>query len=587
LALISFFLFGTVPVVLAVEPTTEDFNNASSAICDDSPISHPGEITSPAQVPPQVDYYAVDLMAGQFFTIYVGAEKIGSPLDSILEVFNAAGNLIAVSLESSKVPAADPARSAPGMDISPDPYLEMTVDADGIYYLAISAETPGAGADIGSYTLLLKCSSQPAPSEFTWPVVLGDLLGATGSDAGSLINITPENAESSLPFDLSVGRIADIEFDPSSDLVFVAVDAVDYIPGRIVAIDPDSGDEVESYSLETESVVVALEAAENTLYGVQVDPSDEQFSLVLVTFDDSDPTDLTATLTHVAPLAKTVYALAYHSVDKVMYGVVAGAAGSSGSELVKIDLTSGAIVTVGDPDAGVIVALDFSHGNLLFGVDRSGNLHEINHATVKAKRIGHIDVSAEVSGLTFVVGEPPDVDPVETICSSTLTSPMTAGSEIAGRKLFGFRLKRHHKHRAVGFFKFQATAGESVTIRLAADEQIFTEAENESIVYKLWKHWSKSRHKGRAFLGLRDAIPGVKVKKKKKGRLPLELTVEDLPAGWYYIMVVQPIFRFDKVDYRVDYHLTLDSDHPDAEACQTLLEVAWPSDAIQRKIPPQ
>ena len=73
--LIILLLFSTVPAVLAVEPTTEDFNNASSATCDDPPINHPGEITSPAQVPPQVDYYAVDLVAGQFFTIDVDAEK--------------------------------------------------------------------------------------------------------------------------------------------------------------------------------------------------------------------------------------------------------------------------------------------------------------------------------------------------------------------------------------------------------------------------------------------------------------------------------------------------------------------------------
>jgi hypothetical protein len=58
----------------------------------------------------------------------------------------------------------------------------------------------------------------------------------------------------------------------------------------------------------------------------------------------------------------------------------------------------------------------------------------------------------------------------------------------------------------------------------------------------------------------------------------LELTVENLPAdGWYYIMAVQPLFRYHKVDYRVDYHLTLDSGDPAAQACQTL-EVVWPGD---------
>jgi hypothetical protein len=568
-ALIIFLLFGTVPVVQAVSPTTTDFDNASAVTCADPPTSWNGEIKDPNQV----DYYAVDLVAGQVLTIDVDAEKIGSSLDSILEVFDAAGKLVAVSDESSNVPAADPARSAPGMDISPDPYLEMTVDVDGTYYLAISAETPGAGADTGSYTLLLQCSDQSTSPEFKWPVEVGDLLGATGSNTGSLINITPENAGSSLPFALGVGPITDIEFDPSSDLVFVAVDAVDavdYIPARIVAIDPDSGDEVESYSLETESVV-ALEAAENMLYGVQVDPSGEQFSLVLVTFDDIA---LTATLTDVVSLGRgVVRALAYDQSEKVMYG-------ASGVDLVKINLASPPIAIQKVTLTGLssdIVALDFSNEDVLYGVDRDGNLFNVPiFSSLEAVVIGEpID---GVSGLTFVVGEPPDVDLVDTTCSSTLTSQMTASSEIAGRKPFGFKLKRHRKHRAVGFFKFQATAGESVTIRLAADEEIFAEAEKESTVYKLWKHWPKYNHKGRVFLGLRDAIPGVKVKKKKKGRLPLELTVKDLPAdGWYYIMVVQPIFRFDKVDYWVDYHLTLDSSDQAGQACQTL-EVVWPGD---------
>jgi hypothetical protein len=282
-----------------------------------------------------------------------------------------------------------------------------------------------------------------------------------------------------------------------------------------------------------------------------------------------------------------------------MYGV---GPGPDGIELMTIDLATGLAKTVGYTGLKItILALEFApDGKLLYGVTAPFKSDEddtfvtalvtidttdgtatefvrVGGTTAATGALAVASPTSIVSGLAFVPGwEPPDVDPVETTCSSTLTSPMTAGSEIAERKLFGFRLKRHHKHRAVGFFKFKATAGESVTIRLAADEEIFAEAEKKSIVYKLWKHWSKSRHKGRAFLGLRDAIPGVKVKKKTKGRLPLELTVEDLPAGWYYIMVVQPLFRFDKVDYWVDYHLTLDTGDPAGQTCQTL-RVAWPS----------
>lgn len=584
-ALIIFLLFGTAPTVLAVEPTAKDFTNAFSATCNDPPMSHNGEITSPTQVPPQVDYYAVDLVAGQFFTIDVDAEKIGSPLDSILEVFDAAGNLVAVSDESLNVPAADPARSAPGMDISPDPYLEMTVDVDGTYYLAISAETPGAGADTGSYTLLLKCSSQPAPSEFTWPVVVGDLLGATDSNTGSLINITPETAESTLPFDLGVGPIIDIEFDPSRELVFAAVDtavaiddavavdaavAVDYIPARIVALDPNSGNEVESYSLETE-LVVALEAAENELYGIQVDPSSEKYSLVLVTFDDSD---LTATLTPVFSFGKQqVGALAYHQSEKVMYA-------ANGTDLLKINLASSPVGTqevVKLTDLSFVIAsIDFSHEDVLYVIDIEGNIYEVTDLTAgEVTLINPISVTGKVSGLTFVVGVPQDVDPIKTICSSTLTSSASASSANAAPKLSRFKRKKNPLHRAIGLFKFKGLEGETVTLNAELEQQESADAAvEESSVRELKSSWLNYwKGKGRVFLGIRDSIPDLDFRVRKKDQLPLTMSAT-LPAdGTYYVMVIRPLLRFHKTDYC----LTLESDMQDSEAWETF-DVAWPSD---------
>ena len=583
-ALIIFLLFGTASTVLAVEPTTEDFDNASFVTCDDPPISHYGEIKSPAQVPPQVDYYAVDLVAGQFFAIDFDAEKIGSPLDSILEVFDAAGNLVAVSVESSNVPAAEPARSAPGMDISPDPYLEMTVDVDGTYYLAISAETPGAGADTGSYTLLLQCSDQPSLPGFKWPVEVGDLLGATGSNLGSLINITPDTAESSLPFDLGVGPIIDIEYDPVRELVFATVDTVaaiddafavdaaitvDYIPARIVALDPNSGNEVESYSLETE-LVVALEAAEKELYGIQIDPFSEEYSLVLVTFDDSD---LTATLTPVFSFDKQqASALAYHQSEKVMYA-------ASGTDLLKINLESSSvgiqeIVKLTDLSFA-IASIDFSHEDVLYVIDVEGNLYEVTDLTIgEVRLINPISVTGKVSGLTFVVGEPTDVDPIKTICSSTLTTAASASSETNAPTLSRFKLKRNPLHRAIGLFKFEGIKGETVTINAVLEQQESAEAAVEesssSILKNTWLNW---HGKGRVFLGIRDSIPDVDFRARKKSQLPLNMSAT-LPAnGTYYVMVIRPLLRF----YKTDYCLTLESDHEESQAWKTF-DVAWPSD---------
>jgi hypothetical protein len=381
---------------------------------------------------------------------------------------------------------------------------------------------------------------------------------------------------------LGVGPVSDIEFDPSSQTVFIATSAEF---GGLLAIDPDTGTELKVVSLDA-GFVTALEAAEGSLFGVHqyIDNTDpnlpfDKYSLVSI---DQDSLEFIAEIS----ISRSVESLAYHAVDKVMFGVASG--GTTGSELVKIDLTTGEIVVVGDPFVGVIAALDFNRDNILHVVERSGVLFNIPDLslTEPAVKIGSIidtsaltttargSNSAAVSGLTFVVGEAPPVDPITTICSSSLTGPMNASSAIADRKLFGFKLKRHHKRRAMGFFKFQATAGESVTIRLAAAEDISAEAEKKSTTNKLWKHWSKSKRKGRVFLGLRDAIPGVKVKKKKKGRLPLKLTVKDLPAdGWYYIMVIQPFFRF----HQIDYCLTVESGNAASQAWQTL-EVAWPSD---------
>ena len=582
-ALIILF-FGTVPTVFAVEPTTEDFDNASFITCDDPPISHYGEIISPAQVPPQVDYYAVDLVAGQFLIIDLDAEKIGSPLDAILEVFDAAGDLVAVSVESSEVPAAEPARSAPGI-VSQDPYLEMTVGVDGTYYLAISAETPGAGADTGSYTLLLKCSDKPPSPGFKWPVEVGDLLGATGPNSGSLINITPETAESSLPFDLGVGPIFDIEFDPGRELVFAAVDtvavideavavdaavAVNYIHARIVTLDPNSGNEVASYSLETE-LVVALEAAAKELYGIQVDPFSAEHSLVLVTLDDSD---LTATLTPVFSFGKRqAPSLAYHQSEKVMYA-------ASGTDLLKINLASSPvgmheIVKLTDLSFA-IASIDFSNEDVLYVVDMEGNLYEVTDLTTgEVTLINPISVTGAVSGLTFVVEEPPEVEPIKTICSSTFASQMAADSVSADQKLSRFKKMNRLFSGAVRLLNFQAAKGENITIKLTPEVEEVAAAAEESSASELeasWPSW-KWKSEGRLFLGLRDAIPGYKKRARTKGKLPLELAVEDLAEGQYYIMIIQPLFRYNKVDYC----LTLESDYDDSQAWESL-EMAWPKD---------
>ena len=218
--------------------------------------------------------------------------------------------------------------------------------------------------------------------------------------------------------------------------------------------------------------------------------------------------------------------------------------------------------------------MDFSHEDALYVVDVERNLFKIDLAAAHAEFIGVPDVSAEVSGLTFVVEEPPGDEPVKIICSSTLASQMATDSTSADHKLSQFKQAMNRlRSGAVGLFKFQAVDGENIIITLMPEKVAVAEEESSAsepeASFPSW-HW---KGEGRLFLGLRDAIPGVQIRERTKGTLPLKLEVENLAEGQYYIMVIQPLFRFNKVDYC----LTLESDYDGSQAWESL-RVAWPHD---------
>jgi hypothetical protein len=566
LALIIFLLFGTVPAVHAQPDCTPiiagtSIDKPQPVSCDVAPICYSSEITHPDKV----YYYSIDgLVAGQILTIDVDTDGLSSSLDSVLELFDSDGNWLDVSYD-------DP---APGEKESiVDPYLVFAVpdDGGGTYKFGISAD--GSGAHTGPYTFFLECSDQPTPSEFKWPVVVGDLIGATGSNPGSLINIAPADAESSLPFPLGVGPIADIEYQFITHKIFVAINDT---LGSIVAIDADSVAAPQTFSLSSETgaevtTVVALEAAENTLYGVQADPALEQFDLVQVIFDDAA---LTATLT--TPVfsfgTQPVWALAYHQSEKILYGV-------SGRALLKINLALPPFGFEEIPLTGLssdIASMDFSHEDILYVVDVEGNLYEVLSLTTgEVRLINPINATGGVSSLTFGVGEPPNDDPIKTICSSTFTTSASASSGTAAPKLSRSKLKRNPLHRAVGLFKFQGIVGETVTLHIKAEEEESAEAVvEESSVNELENPWLNYwKGKGRVFLGIRDSIPGLDFRARKKDQLPFTLSAT-LPAdGTYYVMVIRPLLRF----YQTDYCLTLESDNENSQAWESF-DVAWPSD---------
>jgi hypothetical protein len=551
-------LFGAATVAHAFDPATDV---STPVNCDDPTKAWGGEIADSKQI----DYYSIVLEADQLLAIDVDADGLSS-LDSLLEVFDGDGNLIDFSNDNK----------APDEELALDPYIEITAEVAGSYYFSISAATPDAGADTGRYDFFLKCSDPSLPPPPVEPVKVGDLLGGTGSNPSSLHDIDLETVVASLrfPFPSETGLIADMDYDPISKMLFIATN--DGYPGKIIPFDPDKGNIVGGELLYDVGGFVALESAGDILYGVHLTIDDfdntqvEKYSLVTIT-QTADGLGLE----NVASLAWPVSSLAYHSSEKMLYGV---ASISSPSDLFKIQLgpevlveTVGAIQTVGEGAQVKVVALDFSHENVLYGIDDSGNLFKIDHTNGQAESIGLV---AGVTDLSFVVGNaPPDEEPIKTLCSSTLTSSTTVSSETDAPKLSKLKLKNNPLHRAIGLFKFKGRAGETVTLKLASEveEAVVT---GEYYAVGAWlEPWLEWRGKGRVFLGIRDAIPNIDFRVRKKDQMPFDMSA-GLPAdGYYYVMVIRPLLRF----YKTDYCLTLESDHPDSEAWQTL-DVVWPGD---------
>ena len=553
-------LFGAAPLAHAFDPATDV---STPVNCDDPTKVWGGEITDSKQI----DYYSIVLGADQVLAIDVDADGLSS-LDSLLEVFDGDGNLIDFSNDNR----------APDEELALDPYIEITADVAGSYYFAISAATPDAGAETGLYDFFLKCSDPSLPPGPVEPVKVGDLLGASGSNPTSLQDIDLETVVASLrfPFPSETGLIADMDYDPISKMLFVATN--DGYPGKIIPFDPDKGNIVGGELLYDLGGFVALESAGDILYGVHLTIDDldntqvEKYSLVTIT-QTADGLGLE----NVASLAWPVSSLAYHSSEKIIYGL---ASISSPSDLFKIHMepeflveTVGAIQAVGEGAQVKVVALDFSHENVLYGVDDSGNLFKIDHTNGQAESIGLV---AGVTDLSFVVGNaPPAETPIKTLCSSTLTSSTTASSETDAPKLSKLKLKNNPLHRAIGLFKFKGKATETVTLKLEPEVEESVEAGEMYAVSALLEPWLQRRGRGRVFLGIRDAIPNVDVRARKKENMPFEMSAY-LPAdGDYYVMVIRPLLSF----YKTDYCLTIESDHPDSEAWQTL-DVVGPGDDL-------
>ena len=131
-------LFG--PVTLKVHSVTVDEANDTMAQAtptgvaglDSAPFFGSGVIGDNPNLPLRpgldVDMFQVSLSAGIPIRVDVDAQIIGSELNSVLRIFNAAGNQVAFSNRNA----------APGEFLRRDPYLQFTPLTSGTYYIAVS-----------------------------------------------------------------------------------------------------------------------------------------------------------------------------------------------------------------------------------------------------------------------------------------------------------------------------------------------------------------------------------------------------------------------------------------------------------------
>ncbi len=87
------------------------------------PIAVPGELQGSIGQPQDVDVFRIEGKAGQRLVLEVLAARFGSPLDALLTLYDAGGQVVAGSDD---------------VDGSTDARIEITLPRDGVYYLGVA-----------------------------------------------------------------------------------------------------------------------------------------------------------------------------------------------------------------------------------------------------------------------------------------------------------------------------------------------------------------------------------------------------------------------------------------------------------------
>jgi hypothetical protein len=340
-----------------------------------------------------VDVYRFEITAPTLVTIDMDAVELGSSLDSVLGLFDSTGTLFALSDDNP----------APGEPFTFDSFLQLVIPNTGTFFLGVSSfddfNFDGIGDSgffnltTGLYTLSVTCALLPPPPG------PGDLLGSTGAQGRTLIDIDPATGAGTLRAPQgALGPVTDIEFRSDGTLFGATGGGA----SSIITINPSTGQET-LVGVHVFGAVNGLEFVGSTLYGTYMPFPEEPSDLVIV-----DQTS--GALTFIGPTGfSPIGGLAFDPRTGTMYGVTAG---FGGGDLITLDLTTGAGTFVGPTGFDDVAALEFGPDGTLFGGVggaslAAGSLIIIDPATGAGTVVGPTGFRV-LSGLAFVPEVPPE-----------------------------------------------------------------------------------------------------------------------------------------------------------------------------------
>ncbi|MDJ0744503.1 MAG: DVUA0089 family protein [Xenococcaceae cyanobacterium MO_167.B27] len=134
-----------------------------------------------------IDFFEVQLNAGDVITIDIDAQEFGSSLDSVLRLFDSNGNQVAIS-DDNNAPGENPAATIG------DSFISFEAEASGIYYIGVSSffnlnynpfgsfRTRAAnGNSIGEYKISITLST-PDNDILDGTMASNSILGLDGND---------------------------------------------------------------------------------------------------------------------------------------------------------------------------------------------------------------------------------------------------------------------------------------------------------------------------------------------------------------------------------------------------------------------